>query len=101
MRLDHLLLPRQSGAMRGEVWGAILLGLAMWFGPPALFAAENRGAGSLDWWAFQPVVRPAVPQVTGAASGAVDAFVRARLAEQGLAPAPKECSGHPWPGPAW
>ncbi|MCZ6795552.1 MAG: PSD1 and planctomycete cytochrome C domain-containing protein [Planctomycetota bacterium] len=49
--------------------------------------------GGLDWWSFQPVKRPAVPDVVGA-DGArqpahpVDAFVLARLAEAGLAMAP-------------
>ena len=40
-------------------------------------------------WAFQPVVRPAVPTVTGAGISVrnpIDAFIAARLAEKGLAP---------------
>jgi hypothetical protein len=43
----------------------------------------------LDWWAFQPVVRPALPEVEGRKTlGAIDALVRARLAEREMEPAP-------------
>ena len=39
---------------------------------------EEERAG-LDWWAFQPVVRPVVPSVEGKEKvAAIDAFVRAR-----------------------
>ncbi|MHC4246484.1 MAG: DUF1553 domain-containing protein [Planctomycetota bacterium] len=44
-----------------------------------------------DWWAWQPLVRPDVPDVDGAAwvRNPVDAFVLARLEDADLAPAPE------------
>ena len=42
-----------------------------------------------DHWAFQPVTRPSVPAVSGAASpsGALDYFVLSKLGENGMQPA--------------
>ena len=47
------------------------------------------GAEASDHWAFQPVTRPSVPAVSGAAwpSGALDHFVLAKLRENGMQPA--------------
>ena len=47
------------------------------------------GAEASDHWAFQPVTRPSVPPVSGAAwpSGALDHFVLAKLRENGMQPA--------------
>ena len=47
------------------------------------------GAEASDHWAFQPVTRPSVPAVSGAAwpSGALDHFVLAKLREYGMQPA--------------
>ena len=47
------------------------------------------GAEPSDHWAFQPVTRPSVPAVSGAASpsGALDYFVLAKLGENGMQPA--------------
>jgi hypothetical protein len=54
----------------------------------ATFAEEERAG--LDWWAFQPVVRPVPPSVEGQEElGAIDAFVRLRLAEEDMDPAPR------------
>jgi hypothetical protein len=53
----------------------------------ATFAEEERAG--LDWWAFQPVVRPVPPSLEGQEElGAVDAFVRLRLAKEKMKPAP-------------
>ncbi|HEY8505970.1 MAG TPA: DUF1553 domain-containing protein [Gemmataceae bacterium] len=42
------------------------------------------------WWSLRPLNRPEVPPSTGAgARNPVDAFVRAKLAELGLAPSPE------------
>src|ERR1700760_1678811 len=46
------------------------------------------------WWSVQPVVRPVVPQISGvdadhAPTNPIDAFIRAKLAEKHLAPAPE------------
>ena len=47
------------------------------------------GAEASGHWAFQPVTRPSVPAVSGAAwpSGALDHFVLAKLRENGMQPA--------------
>ena len=47
------------------------------------------GVEASDHWAFQPVTRPSVPAVSGAAwpSGALDHFVLAKLRENGMQPA--------------
>ncbi len=41
-----------------------------------------------DHWSFQPVVRPDVPAIDGS-SGAIDAFLLAKLEESGLSPNPE------------
>ncbi|MBI1358471.1 MAG: DUF1553 domain-containing protein [Acidobacteria bacterium] len=50
-------------------------------------AAAISAAPRSEWWAFQAPEAPAVPEVAGV-SHPVDAFVAAKLAEQGLQPAP-------------
>jgi mono/diheme cytochrome c family protein len=39
------------------------------------------------WWSFQPIVNPAIPNATGV-THPVDRFIRAKLATEGLKPAP-------------
>lgn len=56
---------------------------AIW---PDSASAKVEAAG--DWWSLRPLVPVAVPLVAGA-SHPVDAFVRARLAAEGLAPSPE------------
>ena len=53
------------------------------------FAFTAVGSEAADHWAFQPVTRPSVPAVSGAAwpSGALDHFVLAKLREYGMQPA--------------
>ncbi len=41
-----------------------------------------------EFWAFQPVARPAIPAVDRETATPVDAFLYAKLAEKGLEPAP-------------
>ena len=49
----------------------------------------QEGAEYEGHWAYQPVERPAVPRVTGATIRTpIDAFIQARLAQEGLKPAP-------------
>lgn len=40
-----------------------------------------------QWWSFQPIANPPVPEVAGA-THPVDRFIRARLAREGLEPSP-------------
>src|SRR5262245_41799932 len=59
-------------------------------------SAELDLAKARQFWAFQPVRRPDVPQAQGARSemqNPVDAFVLARLREKGLEPAPRASKG--------
>jgi len=64
-------------------------------GPEQAFTDEDRA-----WWAFQPIRRPGVPGSDGKAGwvnsmpvdregNAIDAFVRARLAQEGLSLSPE------------
>ena len=50
---------------------------------------DTQRAGP-DWWAFQPIARPALPEVKTSAwpLGPLDRFVLARLEAAGLAPSP-------------
>jgi len=55
--------------------------------PGTIISDEDR-----EYWAFQPVRRPAVPDVGGQqskAKNAIDAFIIAKLREKGLAMAPE------------
>ena len=68
-----------------------LAGGAAWGSDPIdrfRFTTDKR-AGR-DWWALQPVVQPRPPKITGAGvRNPIDAFIRARLADQGLSPSPE------------
>src|SRR6185369_5221017 len=58
--------------------------------PPKLVEAPRR-AGVGDWWALQPIRRPALPRIARAswARTPLDAFILAGLEARGLAPAPE------------
>jgi len=56
------------------------------FDPRTSKPAESLAEGATDWWSLRPLVRPAVPDGVGA--NPVDAFVRARLRQEHLNPAP-------------
>ena len=55
-----------------------------------LYEITTDVRGGRDWWAFQPVRRPAVPRVhnADAVANPIDAFVIARLERAGFEPAP-------------
>jgi|SRR5947209_6763172 len=48
-----------------------------------------EGAKYEGHWAYQPVIRPAVPAVNPPASHPIDAFIQERLARAGLQPSPE------------
>jgi len=55
-------------------------------------ADKPTKASSTDWWSLKPLVRPAVPPIAnrGLPTGnPIDAFIRAKLAEQNLQPSPE------------
>jgi len=55
---------------------------------PERVVLQERIPGGLDWWAFQPVVRPPVPEIKNRdwARNNIDRFILARLEEQNLTP---------------
>jgi hypothetical protein len=55
----------------------------------ALTAAQRARQDQQSHWAYQPVTRPPLPAVGGAAYTAIDAFVAAKLAAAGIAPSPE------------
>src|SRR5262249_55267843 len=61
--------------------------------PSATPAAAARPASGGDWWSLRPLTRPVVPPVRPAMEGwartPVDAFILAKLTEQGLHPSPE------------
>ncbi len=61
------------------VWVLVSAGLA--------FAVGAADPVKIDLWSLTPLVRPAVPAV--AARSPIDAFINARLAAEGLRPAPE------------
>jgi hypothetical protein len=48
-----------------------------------------QGAPYEGHWAYQPIVRPPVPQVSGIIRNPIDAFIQDRLAHEGLKPSPE------------
>ncbi|MEQ9407026.1 MAG: PSD1 and planctomycete cytochrome C domain-containing protein [Fuerstiella sp.] len=55
-----------------------------------LYEITTDVRGGRDWWSFQPVTRPIVPDVqnTAAVANPIDAFIVARLERDGFQPAP-------------
>ena len=74
---------------RGALRDWIAAGAA-WPEGRVLDALERTTAtrGGRDWWAFEPLGDGPPPMVTGV-SHPIDAFVRDRLAREGIAPAPE------------
>ncbi|MDB6155375.1 MAG: hypothetical protein JWL90_3828 [Chthoniobacteraceae bacterium] len=50
---------------------------------------ETGGVVEKKHWSFQPLKRPEVPRIEGAAGNPIDLFILAKLAEKGLAPSPE------------
>ncbi len=67
--------------------------LRAWIDQGAEWPGTDGGEDGRDWWSLRPLNRPAVPVLAaGARAGArnpIDAFVRAKLREKGLAPSPE------------
>jgi mono/diheme cytochrome c family protein len=59
---------------------------------PADKALADRSLADSNWWSLKPLMRPALPQLTAAdkawSQNPIDAFVIAKLREQGFAPSP-------------
>jgi hypothetical protein len=62
---------------------------AVWPDPPARDGSGHKAdAAPANFWAFQPVRKPPVPQVSGSAATDIDRFVLAALESKGLKPVP-------------
>jgi hypothetical protein len=84
---EMLMPPKKSD--RTRLSAEQIARLRAWIDEGAVWpeSASARAADPRDWWSLRPFVRPAVPQ--GGAGHPIDAFIRAKLAEKGLSPAPQ------------
>ena len=83
---DHPLSESEKTVLRewilaGATWGTEAL---------ARFGQTSEKRGGTDWWSLQPVVRPALPAITGAALdlNPIDWFVSEKLQAAGLSSSP-------------
>ncbi|AWM42111.1 hypothetical protein C1280_02575 [Gemmata obscuriglobus] len=80
---DTRMPPKGAGLSAAEV--AVL---KRWIDDGAKWPDDGSAAANpLDWWSLRPLKRPAVPGAEK--EHPVDAFVRAKLREKGLAPSPE------------
>jgi len=63
----------------GAAWGA---------DPIDLFAFTTDKRAGRDWWSLQPIKRPDVPETPNKMVNPIDAFIRQRLSDSGMSPAP-------------
>jgi hypothetical protein len=74
----------------GKLPPAVVADFVRWIDTGAADPRDGSAASAIDWskargfWAFKPVVKPAVP--SGPEVNPIDRFVRARLTEKGLTP---------------
>ena len=82
-----------KGRTRRSLLLLACLGASLCAGEPESAKTASVGPRSLpDDWAFQPLNRPPVPDARAtdhASLNPIDAFIRAKLGEQGLAPSPE------------
>ena len=73
----------------GKLADEEIAALREWIAAGAEWGDETLSeAPRSDWWAFQPPTKPEVPAGHGGGHP-IDAFIAAKLAEQGLTPAPR------------
>jgi hypothetical protein len=73
---------------KGEPVSAEQIGiLRRWIDDGAVWpeSASVKAADPLDWWSLKPLVKPTVPEQGSGEHHAIDRFVSAKLAENGLA----------------
>jgi Protein of unknown function (DUF1553)/Protein of unknown function (DUF1549)/Planctomycete cytochrome C len=74
----------------GKLQSTVVADFVKWIDTGAADPRDGTTTSAIDWskarefWAFRPVVRPAVP--AGPEANPIDRFVRAKLAEKGLTP---------------
>lgn len=101
--IDDLRMPKNGAKLDARVLADFREWIAMG-APDPRDAAPSAGEVAKDtgwtavsarraqWWSFQPIRNPPVPEVEGV-DHPVDRFIRARLAQEGLAPSPPADSG--------
>jgi len=88
---DLAMPPKKKG---GKLPEAIIADLVEWvkMGAPDPRAVAKKTGADLEegrkHWAFQPVTNPSVPPLAADIRNPIDAFIRAKLSENKLAPAP-------------
>lgn len=82
-------IPQPLPAAEVEILNSWIAAGAPWPGGRVLdlFERTTDLRGGRDWWSLQPIARPAVPRVPGA-EHPIDAFIREKLMDSGLSPAP-------------
>jgi mono/diheme cytochrome c family protein len=74
----------------GKLPPAVVADVVKWIDTGAADPRDGSAAGAVDWskarefWAFRPVVKPAVP--AGPEANPIDRFIRVKLTEKGLTP---------------
>src|SRR5579859_1129080 len=67
--------------------------LKSWIDQGAVWPDDGPNAvDKRDWWAYKPIVRPAIPQIRNTKSvirNPIDSFIVAKLEEKGLSPSPE------------
>jgi Protein of unknown function (DUF1553)/Protein of unknown function (DUF1549)/Planctomycete cytochrome C/BNR repeat-like domain len=97
-RVSHGEMPPPKNGRKQSIPNAEQQTLRRWIAAGAPWPAGRRldlyerttaVRGGRDWWSLQPIVRPEIPAPRrgSAESNPIDAFVQARLSEQGLSPA--------------
>jgi hypothetical protein len=86
---DMLMPPKKS--TQKPLSSAQIATLRAWIEQGAPWAPEASAAkrDPLDWWSLKPLIAPALPSGTPASTHPIDAFVLAKLREQGLTPSPR------------
>ncbi len=90
---DKPEMPKTGAKLTAEEIAAISKWIAAAAPWPADKKLVDRSLADSNWWSLQTLVRPALPQLTATdqawARNAIDAFVIAKLREQGFSPSPR------------
>ena len=83
---EDMRMPQKGEPLSAEQVGL----LRAWIDQGAAWPDDGKTAAAAaeTHWSFKPVVRPEVPKVDGS-TNPIDAFIRARLAKEKLAPSPE------------
>jgi hypothetical protein len=86
---DEMPPKKPLGPKEKAILKAWIEGGAKWGADPIdLFAITTDKRAGRDWWSLQPVKRPPVPGTPDRPVNPIDAFIRAKLSDGGLSPAP-------------